>query len=401
MRSKGENILVLTYWPLQDALIRTYTLPYLRLIREEMGDQGRIILVTLEKNGAQHQFGYADEKWNIEHLQLPYLPFGGKAILNWMKELFFLRRLVKRQKIDVIHAWCTPAGAIGYYLSKWTGKPLIIDSYEPHAEAMVENGTWSEKGRAFRILFRLEKKMSHHAEHLIAASAHMKKYAKEKYQLDKSTLPVKPACTDLELFKPDKNKPKSRIEKGLTEGTWMVYAGKFGGIYLEDEVFSFAAYLQKNSIPDLNILLLTSTSEEQIHAWCRKHQFPIEHVFIRFVPFEEVPQWMALADFAITPVKSVPSKKCCTPIKDGEYWACGLPMVITPGISDDSDIIAQTGLGVVCDLTQVNDYPQASQKLLELLSKSKDPDQIQAIRSLATKHRNFEIARKIYREIYA
>ena len=39
--------------------------------------------------------------------------------------------------------------------------------------------------------------------------------------------------------------------------------------------------------------------------------------------------------------------------------------------------------------------------LLALLSNKNDPNQIQAIRSLATTHRNFEIARKIYREIYA
>lgn len=401
MKKTEKNILVLTYWPLQDALIRTYTLPYLRLIREEMGNQGRIILVSLEKSGVHHQLGMADEKWNIEHLQLPYLPFGAKAIWNWMKELLFLRRFVKKNKIDVIHAWCTPAGAIGYYLSKWTGKPLIIDSYEPHAEAMVENGTWSAQGKAFRILFRLEKKMSHHAQHLIAASQHMKKYAREKYQLEKSNMPVKPACTDLQLFQPDQNKSQSRINKGLPPGTWMVYAGKFGGIYLEDEVIAFAAHVQKNVIPDLSILLLTSTPEEQIHSWCVKHHFPMSNVFVRFVPFEEVPQWMALADFAITPVKSVPSKKCCTPIKDGEYWACGLPVVISPGISDDSDIIAQSGWGVVCDFTQEKEFAEAGKKLLALLSNKNDPGQIQAIRSLATTHRNFEIARKIYREIYA
>ena len=35
--------------------------------------------------------------------------------------------------------WCMTAGSLGYILSKTSGKNLVIDSYEPHAEAMVEN----------------------------------------------------------------------------------------------------------------------------------------------------------------------------------------------------------------------------------------------------------------------
>lgn len=50
-----------------------------------------------------------------------------------------------------------PAGALGYVLSKFTGSKLIIDSYEPHAESMVENGTWKKSSLKFKILFWLEK----------------------------------------------------------------------------------------------------------------------------------------------------------------------------------------------------------------------------------------------------
>src|SRR4030066_244618 len=109
MTAKQKNILILTYWSYQDALIQTYTLPYVRIIR-------KII-----------------------------------------------------QKKNFIHAWCTPAGILGYILSKTTGVPLIIDSYEPHAEAMVENGTWGKSSWSFKLLFFFEKLQSKHAQTVISA----------------------------------------------------------------------------------------------------------------------------------------------------------------------------------------------------------------------------------------
>ena len=39
-----------------------------------------------------------------------------------------------------------------------SGIPLVLDSYEPHAEAMVETNAWKKRGIAFRTLFYLEKK---------------------------------------------------------------------------------------------------------------------------------------------------------------------------------------------------------------------------------------------------
>ena len=54
-----------------------------------------------------------------------------------------------------------------------------------------------------------------------------------------------------------------------------------------------------------------------------------------FVPYNQITDYYQIADFAINPVKPVPSKRYCTSIKDGEYWGMGLPVVITKNISDD------------------------------------------------------------------
>jgi hypothetical protein len=107
---------------------------------------------------------------------------------------------------------------------------------------------------------------------------------------------------------------------------------------------------------------------------------------------------MNLADFAICPVKPVPTKRYCTPIKDGEYWASGLPVVITKGISDDSDIIAQHDIGFVLQNLQPDEYQKAISKI-DLLMQT--PGTREKIREVARQYRNFRIAEEVYRLIYA
>ena len=46
-----EHVLVITYWSYADALVQTYTLPYLRIMLGVMPEGSSIHIVTLEKDG--------------------------------------------------------------------------------------------------------------------------------------------------------------------------------------------------------------------------------------------------------------------------------------------------------------------------------------------------------------
>jgi hypothetical protein len=117
----------------------------------------------------------------------------------------------------------------------------------------------------------------------------------------------------------------------------------------------------------------------------------------RFVPHAEVPRYMGLADFGLCPVLPTPSKRYCTPIKNGEYWALGLPVVITPLISDDSDLIVEHRAGIVWDHTRPPEPAVAS--LVTLLAEP-EGERRARIRRLAEAKRPFSIAEAIYRQVY-
>lgn len=396
-------MLILTYWSFEDALIQSYTLPYLKIIRQHLSSDKKIWFQTLQKKHFKennHSVRADLFKSGIIWIPCRYINFGYYALFSNIWQLIRLLLLCYANRVKVIHVWCMPAGIIGYFLSFLTGAELIIDSYEPHAESMVENGSWKYNGVKFRILFLFERLMSHQAKVIISATHGMKFYAKSRYGVSFDNFYVKPACVDLALFDIRKSR-NIRLAKQLAINgkTILVYAGKFGGIYLEIEVFEFAKVVYDFYGDMFRFLVLTSHAREEIEAFCTKVGLPSAIVVSKFVSYPEIPDYIGLADFAITPVKPVPSKLYCTPIKDGEYWAMGLPIVITKGISDDTSIIADERIGVVLETLDAKGYSAALCHLNNILAS--DRQQLsQKIRDVAIKYRSFAIADDIYSKIY-
>ena len=336
----------------------------------------------------------------IHLIRIKYDHFGIKMILRMVTLFFSLKKLIKTESINRIHAWCTPAGALGYFLSLFTRKPLIIDSYEPHAEAMVENGSWSRSSIKFKLLFWLEKKQSQKADTVIALTKGMKEYAKKKYSATFKKHYVKPAMVDLNKFEWDIQTYHSLREKNnLNNKIVCLYAGKLGGIYLEDEVFDFFKAAYEHWGDRLQIFLLTDKSTKEVDIKLLRKEIPPTCIKTKFVDYKEIHSYFKMADFAINPVKPVPSKRYCTSIKDGEYWASGLPIIITKNISDDSDIIEQNNIGYVLKNLTKQEYQMAC-KHMDLLLQEDRVSLNQKIREIAIKYRDFEIAEEIYKNIY-
>ena len=320
--SKEGNILVFTQWSYKDALVQTYTLPYVNIIRKIISPDRKIFLVTSEHEKIalnDDEISQLNKEWENRNMQLlpePYKRFGFKKMFAAMGGLLRLIRIIKRRKIKTIHAFCTPAGAIAYLLSKFTGAELIIDSYEPHAEAMVENGTWKKYGTAYKILFFLEKKQSQRAKALIATTAGMKEYALEKYRVDVQNLFVKPACVDPEKFFSSEKDSTLLKELGFENKIICVYAGKLGGIYFKEEVFDFIRLCYDHWKDDFRFLMLTNADKEEIFSEIERVGVPKNIIKSRFTFHHDVPKYLSLGDFALNPVKPVPTKKYCTSIKE-------------------------------------------------------------------------------------
>lgn len=400
------NILILTHWSFKDALVQTYTLPYVDIIRKIIPADKKIIVVTAEHEGMEineKEMEILKREWdkkNMQLLPLPYERFGIKKMIGAVRQLLQLSRIVRKEHIEVIHAFCTPAGSAGYLLSKLTGAKFVIDSYEPHAESMVETGAWKKSGAAFKILFQLEKKLAQQAVHIIATTAGMKEYAKEKYGFELKDFFVKPACIDFNSFFPRPKNERLLQELKLNGKIVCVYAGKLGGMYLNEEVFDFVKSCYDHWGDHFRFLMLSSEPDEKIAKHLQRTGIPAGLVIKRFVSHKDIPDYLSLGDFGINPQAPILSKRYGSPIKNGEYWGMGLPVLISPKISIDSDIISANNIGVVINLQKKENMVEAVKQLDQLLKNNSREVLQQKIFSVAKKYRSFEIAEEIYPMIY-
>ena len=278
----------------------------------------------------------------------------------------------------------------------------MLDSYEPHAESMIEVGWWTRESKAFKLMFALERLQSRRAHAVIATTAGVRDYAREKYGAEFERFYVKPATVDLNVFSPERARdPELAGQLGLEGRLVCVYAGKVGGIYLEREMFDFFRAAREHWGERFRVLMLTDAPPARVAELAAASGLAPGTVTTKFVEFRDVPRHMALGDFAINPVRPVPTKRYCTSVKDGEYWAMGLPVVITPNISDDSGIIRDRRIGAVIEEFTPEAYARAVAEIDGLLNGSPREALRARIRAVADECRNVNNAERIYRELYA
>jgi glycosyltransferase involved in cell wall biosynthesis len=400
------NVLILTYWSFKEPLTQAAVMPYLKMIQKAQNSEGKIWLLSLEKphlrltSNEKAIWQEAIDQLGIELILRPYHPFGFRALISWASTLWQLVKICKYEKIKVVHAFGSPAGSAAQVLHRFLKIPYVIDSYEPHAESMVENGSWKKNGLAFRILDHFENKIARQATAVVATTASMKEYAAATYGAIPGNFLVKPACVDLNKFNPANHSQDLKTEFGLTDKVVCIYAGKIGGIYLTQEIFDFFKCCTEVWGTNFHVILLSDCKEEEVKNYAQNSGLSLDTITLRYVPHEEVPGYMSIADFALNPVAPVPSKRHCTSIKDGEYWAMGLPVVIPNHISDDSELIMQEQIGAVLDTLDDQAYRRAALKIQELLKG--DPDKLAAkIRNVAQNYRSYDLAQSVYSALYA
>jgi glycosyltransferase involved in cell wall biosynthesis len=341
---------------------------------------------------------------HLQGIQLVQLKYRRRDLANffgWMANGIALLFLIFFRRVRYIHAWCATAGAVAYVLHVMSRRPLVVDSYEPHAEVMLETDTWKRNSLNFKVLFWLEKLQGKAAHALITCTADMKEYCQRKFGFEMKHQWVKPACVNLEPFNYSSRKINDLVRSMKLEGKIVgVYAGKFGGLYLTQEVFDFIKVAYDYWGDSFRMLLLTNESDEKLNAWRKKSNVPEGVILKKFVHHAVVANYIGLGDFGFSPYNPVPSRKYSAPIKNAEYWALGLPVVITNNIADDSTIIEQNGIGAVIKNLTPADYLEAVQIIDKLLKGNTTRQLYDRIRPFAEKYKNFSIADKIYDEIY-
>ena len=389
------TILFLGFWGLDDPLTASSLLPGAQLFLNELGAR-RVLVATVERSAKPPALRLPE---GMVHLPLPASTLRSKAMARAKDQLAMTAKLVatvKREGVGLIIARTSNAGSLAHWTARLTGVPYIVESFEPHAQYMAECGEWDPRGALYRATLRLEALQKRHALGLITVS-HTYRERLVKEGVDPARIEVAPCPVPLDRFAPDAAARRTmRSQLDDPDVLVGVYAGKFGGLYHRERAFDLFSAVRARIGERFRLLLLTPAPHDGVRDGLAAAGFPLEHALIRSAPHAEMPAWLSGADFAFAPYRKTSSCAFLSPVKIGEYWACGLPVMLTPGVGDDSDIIASEPLsGVLQDPAQ-GDPSGAIDRLVAIVNNA---GHVQACRSLAERHRDIAHTRRAYQAL--
>jgi hypothetical protein len=385
------KILFLSYWGIDEGLTKATVLPHI-LILENLKSVDEVWLSTIERNDFF-------EVQNVKHIPL-ISRLRLFRFLNKIYDFFFfpilLSRLIRKKKIDFLICRGAPAGAIGHKVHLKTGIPYAVESFEPHAEYMLESGVWAKDSLSYRLENKWENEQIESANYIITVS---ESYRRELFAIygDNQKFKLAPCAVESSKFHFQK-KSRNEIRKllGINMHDFAgIYVGKFGGLYLEEESFHTMEKFLLSSEKRV-IIILTPLEKEQVLVNFNSEALKGNRIHVLSVDHDQVPSFLSAADVAFAFYKPSNSKKALSPIKIGEYWASGLPVLIPAGIGDDSDIIFQNQIGSELKL---EDIEGSVSRIIELVKSKKRIEWAKEIMPFAEKYRSFERIKEVYSEI--
>ncbi len=392
------NILFLGYWSLNDGLTQATIIPHLRIL-SSFENISQIVFCTIERNKSNSPNALVLK----EFPKVIFIPLNSKEskiplmdkLLDFTQFPEEISRLCRDYQIDRIVCRGAPTGGLGYLVSRKTKIPYQVESYEPHALYMLESGVWNKFDPRYLIQRYFERKQNKTAKYLMTVS-HLYKMSLLKKGVDKNKIYVAPCAVDGNGFSFSLEKRKLLREKLniSMEAIAGVYLGKFGGIYLEKEAFQLFEECFQYYGERFYLILLCPQPKKEVEQLIRDFDIPLNKVFIKKVKHSEVPGYLSLSDFAFSLHKPLKSMIGISPIKNAEYWANGLPIIISENIGDDSKIIEETEFGII--LKQDKSFKNSLKKMDDLLKSRTIKSLREEISLIAKKYRSFDTIKNIY-----
>jgi hypothetical protein len=193
----------------------------------------------------------------------------------------------------------------------------------------------------------------------------MREYILEKN--NRAEVHLLPTNADENLFHySEENRMIVREKIGANKRIVITYVGKFGDLYLGEELIAFFGEMWKiNSAFFFQILTPHSASE--ITAWFEKQGVGKEHYWVGKCPLIELPNYLSAADFGVVAYSDLPSRRYTSPTKSGNYLLCGLPYIIQENTSDDDKVVREHRVGVVVQRFDKLEAKKAALQLNEYL----------------------------------
>lgn len=155
----------------------------------------------------------------------------------------------------------------------------------------------------------------------------------------------------------------TRARLGLEARFVVAYAGSLVPYQLPEQLVQVGV-IARQVRPDAHLLLITPEVERG-RALAQAAGLPPEAVTVRAAAHDEVPALLNAADLGLLLRRPDPVNAVASPTKLAEYLACGLPVLVSDGVGDSSDLVREARAGEV--LRDVDDRVALERALRRLM----------------------------------
>jgi glycosyltransferase involved in cell wall biosynthesis len=391
--------LYLCYFGLREPLVQTQVLPYLReLVRGGVA----MSLLTFEPDPQEKWIAEWRERLRSEGIAWHMLRYHKRPTLP--ATLFDIAagawrssRIVRRERIDILHARSHVGAVIGALAKKLTSARLIFDVRGFLPEEYVDSGNWPKDGVLFRLTKAAERWLYDAADGFVVLTARARETLFPNGAGGKP-VEVIPCCVSAERIAPRSDRDAVRQELGVSDRNVFVYIGALVGYYLLRETVELLAMARQKDA-SVNALVLTHGHAAPIVAELERHGFKANDYRVMRAEPADVPMFLGAADVALSLIRPSYPRIASSPTKFAEYLAAGLPVISTAGIGDLDEHIEEGRVGVVLHSLDAEGYADALQGIETL---RRDPGLAERCREEARRRYDLEtIGGARYRRLYS
>ena len=163
------------------------------------------------------------------------------------------------------------------------------------------------------------------------------------------TVPISVDLAAFEFCKDDRVRLRSQYGWGQ-EDLVAVYSGSLGLGGLNKKPLTKLLAMLKRSERNLKIMILSNESELSVKKLCRDAGIDSNLVTIVSLSPNELGPYLSAADFGFHALPKQPDSSSRLGTKTIEYWANGLPVVLSSTVGAAANICTTHDLGIVVDL---------------------------------------------------
>ncbi|HVP43784.1 MAG TPA: glycosyltransferase [Terriglobales bacterium] len=354
--------------------------PYALLSMErqrDLADEGAV--ERLERELGAHGITWA---------HLPYHTGGIGPVLQNCWALFWAgRRLIRSERIRLVHARSYVATSVAWALRLVTGVPYVFDMRGYWIDESVAEGRWFVRPFVYRVAKRLERRLVADAAAvttLTGLQADDVRTGKLGNRAGKAAVTI-PTCADYGMFAPRElsvvpPEVRARLEGKLVIGL----VGSINASYrVEDCLRLFQAVLERR--PEAHLLCLTQQPEAM--AQLLSHFSLTQNSYtVRTVAHAEMPGWLSAMDWGLLLMNEGIAKRGSMPTKLAEFFAAGVRPVMAGCNPEARDWVRRAGSGIV--LEDVTDA--ALQEAAARIASAVNADELARAREATRPHFSLE-----------